>query len=233
MKAKLTVSCFFMSALLLIPVAGFAADTTTASTQQYVKDSVITTKIKAELAEKNPSSMMHIQVATDKNGVVWLSGTAASQADIDMAGSIASSVDGVISVQNKILIDPARHTGAITKTTRADPVEAHIKAVHAKLKITPAEESQWLKVAQMMRDSAHQMDTLTKTSAEKTNMNAIDSLKSYSEIADAHASNIKKFIPVFETLYDSMPDAQKKNADALFREHGHTNSKHSKSEQPS
>ena len=30
---------------------------------------------------------------------------------------------------------------------------------------------------------------------------------------------MKKFIPAFETLYNSMSDAQKKSADAMFRSH--------------
>jgi hypothetical protein len=51
-------------------------------------------------------------------------------------------------------------------------------------------------------------------------MTAVDDLKSYGEIANAHADGIKKFIPVFESLYASMSDAQKKSADTLFRRHG-------------
>ena len=50
-------------------------------------------------------------------------------------------------------------------------------------------------------------------------MTAVDDLKSYGEIADAHANGIKKLTPVFADLYASMSDAQKKEADTLFR-HG-------------
>jgi hypothetical protein len=48
-------------------------------------------------------------------------------------------------------------------------------------------------------------------------MTAVDDLKSYGEIADAHADGIKKLTPVFAALYASMSDAQKKEADAIFR----------------
>jgi hypothetical protein len=48
-------------------------------------------------------------------------------------------------------------------------------------------------------------------------MSAVEDLKSYSEIAEAHADGLKKFIPVFEPLYASMSDAQKKDADKLFK----------------
>src|SRR5271154_4678251 len=37
-------------------------------------------------------------------------------------------------------------------------VDKHIKDLHAQLKITPAEESQWEKVAQTMRDNAAELD---------------------------------------------------------------------------
>jgi periplasmic protein CpxP/Spy len=99
-------------------------------------------------------------------------------------------------------------------------VEAHIKNMHAKLKIMAAQEDQWKQVAQVMRDNENRVEPLIKDRAKKAKtMTAVDDLKSYAEISEAHAEGIKKFIPVFETLYVSMSDAQKKEADALFR-HG-------------
>lgn len=50
-------------------------------------------------------------------------------------------------------------------------------------------------------------------------MTAVDDLKLYSALADAHAEGLKQFIPVFEALYASMSDVQKQQADALFRQH--------------
>jgi hypothetical protein len=49
-------------------------------------------------------------------------------------------------------------------------------------------------------------------------MTAVDDLKTYSAIAEAHANGIKTLIPVFEALYVSMSDTQKKEADILFRD---------------
>jgi hypothetical protein len=99
-------------------------------------------------------------------------------------------------------------------------VEAHIKNMHAKLKITAAQEDQWKQIAQVMRDNENRVEPLIKDRKKNAkNMTAVDDLKSYAEITEAHAEGIKKFIPVFETLYVGMSDAQKKEADALFR-HG-------------
>ncbi len=99
-------------------------------------------------------------------------------------------------------------------------VEARIKDMHAKLKITAAEEEQWAKVADVMRENAKKMEALNSARAANANtMNAVDDLKSYGEVVDAHAAEIKKFAATFEPLYASMNDAQKAAADALFR-HG-------------
>jgi len=70
----------------------------------YVKDSVITTKIKAKLAADKMRSLATIHVDTDANGMVVLSGTAKSQDRIDAAVALARDTEGVTSVQNKIQI---------------------------------------------------------------------------------------------------------------------------------
>lgn len=106
MNIKLAASCLMTGALML-PIAGYTADAERSSPTEYVKDSVITTKIKAGLAEEKISSLVKINVDTDRNGAVTLSGTAASQAASDKAISIARAVKGVTSVHNhiKIVVD--------------------------------------------------------------------------------------------------------------------------------
>ena len=107
------------------------------------------------------------------------------------------------------------------KASRADRVEARITMLHTKLAITPAQEDLWKNVTQVMRDNAQTMEALTKARAEKaTTMTAVDDLKSYAELADAHAAGLKNFVPAFEPLYASMSDAQKTNANTIFRGHG-------------
>ncbi len=102
--------------------------------------------------------------------------------------------------------------------TAPDRIEARIKSLHEQLKITPAQESQWAAVAQAMRDSAHQMQTLIQQRAQNVKtMTAIDDLHSYQAIAQAHLEGLNKLVPAFETLYASMSDAQKKNADSVFQ----------------
>ena len=104
MTTKLAVTTLAFSALL---AGGFAladkdSDTDRSHPAHFVKDSSITTKIKAKLANEHLSSMGRIHVDTDKDGVVWLSGTAKSQAAIDQAESIARNTEHVVSVHNNL-----------------------------------------------------------------------------------------------------------------------------------
>jgi protein CpxP len=113
------------------------------------------------------------------------------------------------------------------KASAEDRVEARITDMHAKLKITQAQEDQWAKVVQVMRDNGKTIEPLIMDRAKNAKtMTAIDDLNSYAAITDAHADGIKKFTPVFATLYAGMSDAQKKEADALFRHGGKRSKKH-------
>ncbi len=105
MNTKLVTTCLLAGALLL-PMAGYTADgdADRSSPKAFVKDSIITTKIKAKLAKEKPSSLVHIRVDTDKKGIVSLSGNARDQRAIDKAVAIAYGVKGVTFVQNDIEI---------------------------------------------------------------------------------------------------------------------------------
>ena len=109
---------------------------------------------------------------------------------------------------------------------RDDAVEHHITDLHAKLKITPAEESQWKEVAETMRDNAKDMDkAIDKRSASLANATAVDDLNAYADIAQAHATGVKKLAKSFSGLYSIMSDDQKKEADEIFGHRDHEGKK--------
>lgn len=119
---------------------------------------------------------------------------------------------------------PAATAGPSTaaKPTREARVEARIKSLHAQLKITPDEEDAWNAVATVMRDSAANIDQLSQQRAKEraAGMSAIDNLKSYQTLAAAHADEMNKLVPAFAALYEKMPPAQQKTADAVFNGRG-------------
>jgi protein CpxP len=111
-------------------------------------------------------------------------------------------------------------------------VEKHIKDLHATLKITPAEETQWNKVAETMRANAKDLDrAIDKRDANAASGTAIDDLNAYADVAQAHANGVKKLASSFSGLYSTMTDDQKKEADEVFRHHGH-GSNHAKKSAP-
>ena len=105
MKHKLATTCFVIGAALT-PVAVYAEDQDAdrADPATFVKDSAITTKIKTKLAAEHLGSLANISVDTDKNGVVWMSGTVKSKADADQAITIAKNTEGVKSVNSDIKV---------------------------------------------------------------------------------------------------------------------------------
>ncbi len=111
----------------------------------------------------------------------------------------------------------SRH--AAKAEAREETVDQRIATLHAELKITPAEESDWQAVAQTMRDNAAAMQKLAsdKTSQPADRMTAIDDLQTYQAFAQAHVDNLKKLTASFQTLYSAMPDTQKKIADQVFQ----------------
>jgi len=111
-------------------------------------------------------------------------------------------------------------TPAATSPTDQKPegVEQRITQLHTELKISPDLESKWNSVAQAMRDNAANMEKLVaeKKQQAPSSMTAVDDLKTYQEFAQAHVDGLKNLTSAFSSLYDSMSDQQKKNADQVF-----------------
>ncbi len=107
-------------------------------------------------------------------------------------------------------------------SNRGETLEERITNLHATLKITPDEDSKWNAVAQAMRENASKMDKLAADKRTKApqSMTALDDLMTYQEFAQAHVDGLKTLTSAFKSLYDSMPDAQKKAADAAFQNFG-------------
>lgn len=100
-----TLASLVVVGALVAPLASFAADNKPAGTARvWVKDSVVTTKIKTQLAASKVSSLATVHVDTDADGWVQLTGKVASQAEKDRAEAIAKAVEGVKSVDNQLTV---------------------------------------------------------------------------------------------------------------------------------
>jgi len=131
-----------------------------------------------------------------------------------MAGAYAQAPTGTTHAKDS----SAR--AMMSDTERNADVQRRIVDLHTKLGITPAEESLWTAVAQTMRDNANELDKAIDK-RENADATAVDDLKAYGNVVQAHADGIKKLSAVFSPLYASMSDQQKEVADEVFSQAGH------------
>ena len=92
--------------VVLMMIAAFVACASTPKqegTGEYIDDSVITTKIKTQLAADDFLKSFEISVESRK-GIVQLSGFVNSQKAVNKAGQIARGVEGVKSVRNDLIV---------------------------------------------------------------------------------------------------------------------------------
>jgi hyperosmotically inducible protein len=104
---KLILSGLLVMGAAYLPTAmadDYKTDSDKAHPGAFMKDSVITTKVKAKLAAKHMATLTDIKVDTDNQGVVWLSGNAPTKDASDLAELLAKDTEGVRSVSNKIVI---------------------------------------------------------------------------------------------------------------------------------
>jgi protein CpxP len=110
---------------------------------------------------------------------------------------------------------------AAATSSKPETVDQRITALKTALKITPDQESKWNGVAQAMRDNASAMDKLVQDKrAKAASMTAVQDLETYQDFTKAHLDGLKNLTSAFQSLYDSMPADQKKNADQVFQAFG-------------
>jgi osmotically-inducible protein OsmY len=103
MKKTYIVISFLVVVMMIAAFVACESKPKQSSTGEVVDDSVITTKIKTQLAADELLKAFQVSVETRK-GVVELSGSVNSQNAKDKAGQIARGVAGVKSVQNNLTV---------------------------------------------------------------------------------------------------------------------------------
>jgi hypothetical protein len=95
-------------------------------------------------------------------------------------------------------------------------VEANIAELRKKLQITPAQEAQFSAVAAVIRDNAR----LEASAPQQPppNASAVDDLRAYIKYSELELGGLKKMLPPLEALYATLSPAQRKTADAVFRQ---------------
>ena len=94
---------FFIGFMLLAFLSGCGATRHQESTGEYVDDSVITAKVKAEILDDPMLKVLQVNVETFK-GVVQLSGFVNSGEASARAAKVAKGVKGVTGVKNNLIV---------------------------------------------------------------------------------------------------------------------------------
>jgi osmotically-inducible protein OsmY len=103
MKKENFIRSFFIGLVLVAFIAGCAGTRHQESTGEYVDDSVLTSKVKAEIFNDPMLKVFQINVESFK-GVVQLSGFVDSTQASARAVEVAKSVKGVQSVKNSLVV---------------------------------------------------------------------------------------------------------------------------------
>jgi hypothetical protein len=114
---------------------------------------------------------------------------------------------------------PSARSDLLAQAQPARPrqnVEANIAELRKKLQITPAQESQFNAVAAVMRDNARLEASAPQQPS--ANASALDDLRAYIRYGELELVGLKKMLPSLEALYATLSPAQKKAADAVFRQ---------------
>ena len=151
-----------------------------------------------------------------------LSGQAQTAPPLPPAAQQVSPVGATASVvpqASPVPVTPPLSPQMVAKAKRdAMMRDKRIAAMHKRLDLTPAQESLWTPVASAMRHNSADFDTVIMKIPD-TKMTAVDHLKAFQMMADAHAAGLRRLIPPFSALYATMSVNQKHNADQMF-DHG-------------
>jgi protein CpxP len=111
----------------------------------------------------------------------------------------------------------AKSPGAKAKPAPAGPrdeVEQEVTELRDRLHITPAQQQQFDAFAEILRKNAQDLDALMQQKNPKAN--AVEDMRFYLQFTEAQAEGLKRLLPVFQALYDSLTDQQKRAADAVM-----------------
>lgn len=132
----------------------------------------------------------------------------------------ALAVNGAFAQASSPVAASANAASSAPSARHEARIEQRIAYLHEQLKITPAQETQWKAFADAMREDGERMGKLyEQRSKGMESATALDNMRDYVQLTQAHADGAKKLAEAFEPLYSSLSPQQKQLADSTFREH--------------
>lgn len=96
-------------------------------------------------------------------------------------------------------------------------VDDHIRDLHGRLVITPAQEPLWADFTAIMRQNALAMEHSHRDQQATGTPSAVTALRGYATLSRLHADNVDRLLPAFEALYNTLSPDQRTTADHIFQ----------------
>jgi periplasmic protein CpxP/Spy len=97
-----------------------------------------------------------------------------------------------------------------------DSIEARLAEIKQRLNITAAQQPQFDKFADVLKQNAREMEALMQKELPSAPPGAVEGLRIAANFAQAEADNLKRLVPALEALYASLSEQQKHAADEMF-----------------
>ncbi|MGH7014939.1 MAG: Spy/CpxP family protein refolding chaperone, partial [Stellaceae bacterium] len=120
---------------------------------------------------------------------------------------------------------PGAQDHGLSLSRRTDGRIAYMKAA---LRITPQQEPRWNKVAQALRENAHEADAARASFRAQRGQpqSAVEALQARGRFVALKAKQNDRLLAAFEPLYRSLSPEQKQAADQLLVPHHHHHHHH-------
>ena len=140
-----------------------------------------------------------------------------------LAGFVALAAPHAMAQPLPVAATTAEHPAAEGSRHAATAhVDQRIGELHAKLAITPAQQPQWDRFTQVMRDNATAMDRRFQRRRQTLpTMSAAENMQSYAHLVVEHGQDVQKLSAAFTTLYAGLSAPQQRIADQSFRDDAH------------
>jgi periplasmic protein CpxP/Spy len=140
-------------------------------------------------------------------------------ASLAAAGLMPSGAPSRAAAMAAAMTGPApRHRALPLLPAQAPPpapnIEANIAQLHQRLQITPAQDSRFEALANVMRQNARMMPN----APPPTNLDPIQGLRFAIQTDEQELIGLKRMLPPLQALYASLSPTQQRIADQVFRQ---------------
>lgn len=140
------------------------------------------------------------------------------QADVGTAAPIVlAQADVQAQSQEPGTTAPPSAAGTTAAGSRNMRVQQQLHDLYARLHITAAQAPQWNAFAHTLEANAQHMQALWASRPARP-ASALEDMRDYTQMAQAHAEDMQKLVAAFTPLYESLSPDQKAAADQAFRQ---------------